>query len=109
MLHASDELRVGLMPVKVKMARNTEVSFTCNYEFQADRFNIIFKLSPYEGNPITAKGLDLGLMHWTEYGGYRVWNVNIGNTPCYVECFVLDMQGKDLAMIMTSVFPGLAD
>ena len=109
MLHASDELRVGLMPVKVQITPNSVVSFKCNYEFQGDRLKIVFNLSSYEGNPITAKGLDLDLMHWTEYGGYRIWNVSIGETPCYVECFVFDNRGKELAMIMTSVIPGLAD
>lgn len=109
MLHASDELRVGLMPVNVEMLPNTIVNFTCNYELLAERFKIIFNLSSFEGKPITAKGFKLSPMHWNDYGGYRYWSVNIGETPCLVECFILDRQGKELARIMTSVKPGLAD
>lgn len=109
MIRWSGELMVSLMPMNGEVAPNTTVQFTCNYDYP-DMFYIYFKLSPLNGFPVTARGVNTpGPITKTEKGAFRIWSVHVENTACNVECHIVNYYGKELIKIVTSITPGLTD
>lgn len=102
------ELRVGLMPIKPEAARYSTVEFKCDYRY-GHKMYIYFRLLPYNGLPLTAWTLNEGSFVTTNYGGYRLWNVYVGQHPCNVECSFLDRYGSEMATISTTITPGWAE
>ncbi|XP_023290722.1 basement membrane-specific heparan sulfate proteoglycan core protein [Orussus abietinus] len=98
------ELRVSLMPVKVRAEPNSVVKFKCTYD-HAEGLYVYFKLTSSRGDPITEWDMDPGPLRRTENGGFREWSVRAGRLPCYVECHVLDRNGTELVTITTSMSP----
>ncbi|KAK0088927.1 hypothetical protein PV326_004677, partial [Microctonus aethiopoides] len=98
------ELRVGLMPIKPEAARYSTVEFKCDYRY-GHKMYIYFRLLPYNGLPLTAWTLNEGPFVTTNYGGYRLWNVHVGQHPCNVECSFLDRYGSEMATISTTITP----
>ncbi|XP_063983473.1 basement membrane-specific heparan sulfate proteoglycan core protein-like isoform X6 [Diachasmimorpha longicaudata] len=98
------ELRVGLMPMHAEAPRNTEIDMKCSYN-HGQKLYIYFKLSSYNGLPLTAWALEPGPLVETDNEAYRFWKVHVGQHPCIVECSILDHHGQTLALITTTVAP----
>lgn len=99
---------VSLMPMHGQVKPYSWILFTCSYK-SSDPFYIYFKLSPYDGWPLTAHGSIPGPIRRTKNGYVRTWYVYVQQDPCSVECYIQDRSGKELIKVMTSVTPGLAD
>ncbi|XP_034945983.1 uncharacterized protein [Chelonus insularis] len=98
-------LHVGLMPIKPEAVYGSTIEFKCDYNHSYPMF-IYFKLTPYNGLPLTAWAMEPGPHVPTNSGAYRLWNVHIGQYPCSVECTILDHLGNELAKLSTSILPG---
>lgn len=106
MLHASGELKVSLLPMKVTCPPNKSVDLTCSYEYGEDLY-IEFRIMPLDGSNVTASGGALSPIIRTPRGGSRTWTVRFGHTPSTVECLILQHPGNVLAMVTMSMIPGL--
>ncbi|XP_039313929.1 basement membrane-specific heparan sulfate proteoglycan core protein isoform X5 [Solenopsis invicta] len=100
------ELMVSLMPMNGEVAPYSTIQFTCNYDYP-DTFYIYFKLSSFDGFPITARGGEIGPIMKTDKGAIRTWFVHMGHTPCNVECHIVNYYGKELVKIVTTITPEL--
>ncbi|XP_018405456.1 PREDICTED: basement membrane-specific heparan sulfate proteoglycan core protein-like [Cyphomyrmex costatus] len=98
------ELMVSLMPMNGEVEPYSTIQFTCNYDYP-DMFYIYFKLSSFDGFPITARSGEIGPIMKTEKGAVRTWFVHMGNIPCNVECHIVNDRGKELIKIVTSITP----
>lgn len=92
--------------MNVRAEPQTHIKFKCSYDHSAKLY-IYYKLTPLNGMPVTAWATEPDPLNRTMLGASRVWNVYMGEHACNVECHFLDGNGRELALIVTTITPGL--